>query len=237
VIRDEDLHDLVKKYFPQADDPEGVFAALREDFGIYAREKARANHNQVHHEIEKLHRAAERCYEKEKQNIDAERRHAVATVRLLNSTSAETRRLLEFRATQRGEAFPLSEESDFCGRIAALCRIGGELKVGRKRKSLDGREWNSNTWKPALYAPPKDRKFQRRESEHDFVIHLQLTWLHATGAVPATTADLRKRGPFARFCQECLDLAGSPHVNAVKVINSVARDRREMSTRNKSPVI
>jgi hypothetical protein len=239
-MRDEILHDLVKKHFPKAEDPEGLLASLREDFLIYRRDRYQGrkpseisrntvDHNQAREDITKLHGAAARGdVAKTKKLLDdlLSRPDPPSPAASPDASSALTAWWhLEARAKQRGISFPPDPaSSDFCEMIAAMCRVGGKFCPGKKRKS--GKR--SKTWKTELYAPAATTVFQKLEAERYFIIHLQLTWLRATGKMPAATAKRAPTlGPFARFAQECFELADAKHVDIANIINSVAKDGRK----------
>jgi hypothetical protein len=204
---EQDIRDLVARHNILIPDIDAFCASLRKDFEIYARDRLRGNINQIHDEIKELYCAAER-------------NDAGLTIKLFCDLSPEARDILEHRAQRRPDLFSLDPAE--LSKIAALCRTGGTWTEGRKRPS--GKR--SRIWSPLLFAPDKDKNFAKREAERMLIINMQLTWLAAMGEAPATTADPRKAGPFARFAQDCFRLAGAGHVNVVKNINAVARDRK-----------
>ncbi|HEY8126372.1 MAG TPA: hypothetical protein VIF88_13250 [Methylocystis sp.] len=220
-LSDSEIQMLIERHKIPVSDVTKFGDSLRLDFEIYAKEKSRPNANMVYREIEQLHLAAERG-------------NTEKMVALLGCLMPDTRAHLESRADQLGVPFPAADVltnsagcEAICENVGTLCRMGGGWSEGRLRQS--GRR--SRTWSTLLYAPQKSSHFAKREAERMFVINLQLTWLMATGEKPATTACQERPGPFVRFVQDCLKLAGAGHVNAVKAINGIAQDRKRMNSR------
>ena len=70
----------------------------------------------------------------------------------------------------------------------------------------------------------KTRHFPKTVAEHQFVMHLAITWCEITGKMPPKVAHGARPGPFARLVQKCLRLSGSA-ANAINVINEYGRLR------------
>jgi hypothetical protein len=113
--------------------------------------------------------------------------------------------------------------------IARLCSMGGKEVEGRLRP---GGKRSRQTWRPVLYAPDKQARFDKRKAERDFVMWLQIAWCEAVGEKPAQTArhadSSRKLGPFARMARECLRLVGASDADVVELIKELQRRRSEM---------
>jgi len=194
---------------------------VREAARIFACDAKLLIGNQLHAEIDELHKAADR------------RRYEEVADRIGN-LSPLAQDMLKEQGGWPIELPPLdalrdpARREDACELIARLCRFGGRLVDGRRRP-LGKR--SRPTWRPLLYAPEPRRQFPKRDVERDYVMWLQLAWLQATESRPARTADHRNPGPFARFARECLRLVGAGHADVVELINEVHRRRREMNER------
>ena len=136
---------------------------------------------------------------------------------------------IEQRADHRGMALPnegdlrdLDRRDEACDTVAALVRLGGRYKVGRRR--LTGKR--SRTWHTDLLSVPSPRNFPKRENERVFVERLRTGWRLVAKSEPAPTASHQRKGPFARFVQECLDLVGARQASAVDIINAIAATRK-----------
>jgi len=226
-LSDDEVRGLIERHNIPVSDAKKIGQSLRQDFEIYERDRKRPNVNDCYDEIVHLYRAAE------KRNIkDLAAR--------LNELSPEIRAKLEERAARIGVIIPSPDElkdaekrKTACETVARLCQIGGMWTEGRLRPF--GKQ--SKTWKPNLYASKKEEHVSKRDAARDFVAHLRCTWQKATGEWPADTADSRQPGPFARFFKECLKLAGTPDVNAVKTINDFATAKREACPGIKKPPV
>jgi hypothetical protein len=169
--------------------------------------------NALHREMAALHRAAER-------------REYQLVATLLQKASPSARALMEERSQHRNIEPPVpvdlrndDSRDEACDNVAALIRLGGGWMKGRNRPS--GRP--SRTWKTVLYAPEPSRNFAKRDAERVFIKQLQVAWKTAAGKKPAATACRGKPGPFVRLTEECLNLIGATHVDAIELINDIAR--------------
>jgi hypothetical protein len=148
---------------------------------------------------------------------------------LLGALSERTRNALNERGQRRtpGIVLPMPEalrdaaqQETACDTIVRLCQIGDRVK--------------GSSWQPLFYAPDRKQHFPKRKAERDFVMHLRLAWLHATGNPPAPTARDASAGraisPFARLVRECLRLMGAQITDsgAVELINELHRRRQHM---------
>lgn len=203
---------------------EGIRLAAR----MYATESRIPNVNALNDEIAELHRAADRC-----------RYDEVAC--LLEQISARARDMLTERGGRPSIGIKLptpdtlrdgARRESACADVARLCRIGGRVVESRRRAT--GKR-SRKVWRAVLYAPKKQRNFDRRAAERDFVMWLRVTWVEAVGQTPSQTARhadaSRRPGPFARMVQECLRLVGAPDADAVGLINELHRRRRLMERR------
>jgi len=188
---------------------------IRENARIYARAAREPSDNELHTEIKALHDASEK-------------NHFEQVGNLIQSLSARARSELVGRWDQKhpGTRFPefvdlsVDQRETACVNIASLCRMGGLYVEGRKRPS--GRR--SQTWQWIYFAPPLRRHFPKRPAEHQFVMHLAITWCEITGKMPPKVTHKDSPGPFARLVQKCLRLSGSG-ANAINVINEYGRLR------------
>ena len=197
---------------PATADRQGFAEGIREAARIYARAAREPTDNDLHREIEKLHRAADR------QQHDQ-------LAALIDDLSSKARNLLNTRGARLGIMFPSSKTlrgalaGKACAAIVKLTQFGGEYRQGRKRP---GGKRSSDTWRPYLYAPSRQRNFPKREAERNFTMWLAAAYRDATGRLPARTADNRAPGPFARMVRQCLGLVGAD-ANAVELINELHR--------------
>jgi hypothetical protein len=76
----------------------------------------------------------------------------------------------------------------------------------------------------AYYAPDQISHFSKRAPELQFIMHLALTWLEATGKPPPKFVNRGKPGPFAKMVHECLRRSGAA-VNSINLINDYGRER------------
>jgi hypothetical protein len=195
---------------------EGVREAAR----IYARDAREPTDNDLHAEIHKLYRAAER-----------KRYELIAD--LLERLSPRARHLLDTRGARpslgirlpRAQALrAVAQREEACAKIATLCQYGGGYVEGRRRPS--GRR--SKQWRVLLHAPEPSRQFPKRDAERGFIMWLQVAWLEATGERPSVAANSARPGPFARMVQQCLKLVGANHADAVGLINELNKRRRKI---------
>lgn len=200
---------------------EGVRDAAR----IYARDARLPTSGELHDEIEKLYRAARS-------------RQCEEAAELCKQFSPRGIALLQARLRRPGPRaaglrLPTAEElrdpqrsDDACVMIERLCCVGGRYRKGRKRPS--GKR--SITWDACLHAPVPVKHPAKRGPELDFIMHLQLTWFEATGAMPSISANAARVGPFGRMVSECLKLAGANYAHAAKLINELNMRRSKMQT-------
>ncbi len=205
-----EMHKLDIKDFSAFD------ASIRIDFEVFQRDRTAKNANQQHDEIDRLYKAAKR------------RTIAPVAAALLN-LSKESIESLSARGDRIGVVLPTAaqfaeaaEPLRLCKNIAHLCRTGGKWKPEEGGSDDTPRRWNTK-----LHAPKKRRNFAKRAAEKAFIINLQLTWLKSTGQTPAVTANHLHPGPFVRFAEECLAMAGVKHVDVVETLNSLTRDRKD----------
>ena len=217
-ISSAEITQLAEKHRLDIKDFSAFETSIRIDFKVFERDKTARNDNQQHDEIDRLYKAASRG------NIPA-----VATA--LDKLSPESRVSLSERGMLIGLPLPSAGEltgaidpKTICKVVAKLCRVGGEMIEGRNRPS--GKK--STEWTVALHAPKKRRGFAKRTAEKAFIINLQLTWLEVTGQSPAVTANHEVPGPFVRFVDDCLVLAGVSGVDIVETLNSLTRDRKNL---------
>jgi len=219
---------------------------IREAARKYATEIRQPNDNEVYAEILRLHRAAERRYYSEVATLvkklslrarDLLKCDELRTIRspAVTSDSRRIRHHTSLRWTKVALPSPealLDERRDHaCATVIKLCQNGGGWVEGRKRPS-GKRSW---TWRPYFRAPEPQRHFPKREEELSFVMWLRIAWLEATGKEASLTADPRRPGPFARMVQECLELVGAGHADAVALVNKLNQIRREMNQRPAIP--
>jgi hypothetical protein len=199
-------------------------AGIREAACIYARDARVPTVAEVRDEIVALYDAARR-------------REYERLVSLLANLSAQAHGYVEMRSQRPtlralGLALPLKKvlldnerRDQACEIIERLCRTGGSHVEGRNRPS--GKR--SKTWKPQLHAPLPLKHAPKRKNERQFVVHLRLAYVEATGKSATPTINpSRPNRPFASFVRECLKLVGAPHANAVEIINEL-HGRRQRS--------
>jgi hypothetical protein len=200
------------------------FEGVRRGVRAYALSARNPSRNDVHHEIEALHRAADRG------------EYEVVTDLLEGLSSAARDCLIERlgRPGWRGETLPdtaslrdPARQGRACEAVRRLCTVGGKSREGRRRP---GGKRSRSTYQPLLCGPTPTRNFRRLEAELDLVLSLQDAFVRATGREPAWTAQHRSPGPFARMTKEVLCLAGAPG-DAVGLINELHRRRLAMQRR------
>jgi hypothetical protein len=196
--------------------------SIREAARIYTTEIREPNDNEVHAEIKRLHRVAER-------------RHFEELATLVEKLSSRARNLLKYDeclAVRLPEALRDHERrNEACATVVKLCQYGGGWTEGRKRPS-GKRSW---TWCPYLRAPKPQPHFPKREAELTFVMWIRTAWLEATCTEATLTTDPRRPGPFARMVQECLRLVGAAHADGIGLLNKLNEVRREMTQRPAVP--
>jgi hypothetical protein len=199
---------------------EGVRDAVR----IYARDAREPSVNDLHREIEKLHRAAER------QQYD---QLAV----LVEGLSPKARNLLNTRGARLGVMLPSPEalrgaqHEEACAAIVKLTQFGGEDRKGRKRP---GGKRSPDTWRPHLYAPSRQRNFPKREAERTLIIMLQAAWLDAVGTLPSRAVNRDRPSGFAKMAARCFQLIGA-RADVADLINTVNRHGNELRRREQAP--
>jgi hypothetical protein len=188
-----------------------VFAdGIRDAARIYARDaREPANVNELHSEIEMLHKAAKR------------REYELVANMLAAELSATARDLLNERGARPNLGIQLPspeallddvQRETACSNVTRLCQDGAD-----------------GSGAPVLYAPERSRHFPKRSAERNFVINLRLAWLEAVGEPPAATVNpSRSDRPFANLARKCLRLVGAPHADAVELINELNRRRRRV---------
>jgi hypothetical protein len=212
VFDDKLIAELASE-LPADADRQRFTQGIRDAAHIYARDAREPTVNDLHCEIEKLHRAAER------------RRYDQLAVRV-ECLSPKARNLLNTRGARLGVMLPSPEalrgaqHEEACAAIAKLTQFGGADRKGRKRP---GGKRSRLTWRPLLYAPERQRNFPKREAERNFAMWLAAAYRDAVGQLPARTADSRAPGPFARMVRQCLRLVGAANASAVELINELHR--------------
>jgi hypothetical protein len=220
---------------------------VREAARIYTAEIREPNDNEVRAEIEKLHRAAKRrdfeelatLLEKLSSRARSLLKYDEWTRVRLSADNLESPRSRRRISTRRRHVTLPSPEAlqdkrrrdEACARVVKLCQYGGRWIEGRKRPS--GKR--SATWRPYLRAPKPQRHFPKREAELTFVMWLRIAWVEATDKEAPRTTDPRRPGPFARMVKECLRLVGSPHADAVGLLNKLNQVGRAMRRRPAAP--
>jgi hypothetical protein len=211
VPSDEQVKEMATMLGLSSNTPMDVF---REDvcraFAQYSR-FARPN-NEIHHEIAGLARAATSS-------------NYSQAAHLIRNLSTGAHLLLRHREERSAALTGLPDPQDLlsistrdqaCRRIELMTIQGGFVKDGRARQC--GKR-SSPTMAPVLYAPPLRGRPTRRDAEMWFLIWLRVAVTEATGSLPTPTANASAPGPFARFVQKCLDLAGAQNVSAADLIN------------------
>jgi hypothetical protein len=208
---------------------------------IYARETREPDDNKLHHEIVAFYKAAERRqYERAsslRKNLSPQalahlkarlRRPGPRAARLKLPSAADLLDAGPARLVYRGKSGGLllrsilSRRDQACEMVETICRIGGDIVIGRMRPS--GKR-SRPTLRPVLHAPELQRHPPKRRAELTFVENLTRAWRNATGKAPARTASRLAPGPFVRFVGACLCLAGAKHANAVKLVNRSLRTK------------
>jgi hypothetical protein len=220
------INDLARNAKLPLDADKQRFAnGIREAARIYAKDAREPTANELNKAITELHRAAEHLrYERVASLIESLSSKAQD---MLNEWGARWRPPIKLPPPEALRDHGLRETA--CGTVASLCRIGGKKVEGRLRPS--GRR--SRTWEWALYAPLPSRNFPKRQSELNFVMHLQLAWLEAVGKEPPRSANANRLGPFGRMVKACLELvgAGSGDASVAGHINELNRRRRVIGRR------
>jgi hypothetical protein len=202
---------------------EGVLEAAR----IYVRDAGEFTNNDVHHEVDRLLRAANRANDARKRKDVSYTSVAVQLERL----SDRTRKLLNNRGmlpepeTVRNPA----TQRKACETIGRICRIGACWQEGRRRPG--GKR--SVTMVSVLHAPALQQQPARRETQRNFVMWLRTAYLEAAGKPPPRTAHSDRPSAFARVVQTCLHKLGTG-ANAVEMLNELQRRRNEMESQHTS---
>lgn len=193
--------------------------SVRKAAGIYAGEARTPTDNKLHDEIAALYSAA------------AHKRHEQIAA-LLEKLSSRGRHLLNKRAARPSLGLKLpapealrdaAQQKTARKTVLRLCQLGGRYVQGRRRPS--GKR--SITWRPLLHAPEPNRHSPKRAAERNFVMHLQLAWLEATGNAPSLAGNSARPGLFVRMVRKCLELVGAGHADAVGLINDLNRRRKK----------
>lgn len=190
---------------------------IREAVAIYLRDAATPTDGQVRAELEGL------------RTLLAGKRKPAALAAALAALSDRARwqltvaggRLLP--VPQPPEGLPPDEAWwDAAGpAVRQLVQFGAVPKEGRKRP--DGHR--SGSLLPLLRAPKAPERPARRAAERDLVRMLRLAVVEAgSSRQPAKTASGKHSGPFVCLVRDVLDLAGAEDVNAVELVNSVAKE-------------
>jgi hypothetical protein len=208
---------------PAGADRKRFAEGVREAARIYARDARVPTDNELHAEIYKLYRAAER-----------KRYELIAD--LLEGLSLRARHLLDTRGARPSLGIRLppsqalrdaAQREEACAKIATLCQFGGSYVKGQRRTS--GKR--SRTWHPLLHAPKPRPRFPKRDAERDFVMWLQFAWCEATNKKLSAAANSARPGFFARMARECLKLVGAGHADVVGLINNLNRRGKMMRMR------
>jgi hypothetical protein len=207
---------------PAGADRQHFGESIREAARIYARDSHEPNVNELHKEIGKLNRAAER------QQFDQ-------LAMLIEGLSFKARNLLNARGARPNlkvtlpppKALRGAQREEACATIAKLTQFGGQYVEGRMRPT--GKR-SRPTWQPVLYAPEPKRHLPKREAEKYFIALLQAAWAEATGEQPTTTARPGMLGPFPKMVEECLRLAGAGHADVVDLLNDMNTHRKKLSS-------
>ena len=215
-ISSSEIKQLAERHKLDIEDFPTFEASIRIDFEVFQRDRTALNANQQHDEIDRLYKAAKRG------------KIAAVAAALLN-LSKESIGSLSERGDRIGVVLPTAaqfaeaaEPLRLCKNIAQLCRTGGNWSPAESSSDDTPRRWITK-----LHAPKKQRNFPKRAAEKAFIINLQLTWLKSTGQMPAVTANHEVTGPFVRFAEECLVLAGVKYVDVVETLNSLTHDRKD----------
>jgi hypothetical protein len=226
IFSDQRIRDLAAEAELPLGDDLRFAAGAREALLIYIREAGEASANDVHNEMDKLLRAADRAVKQRKLKDAA----CEDVARRVEQLSERTRELLEMRSARPTVALKIPEPEAFrdlarrdeaCKTIARLCRIGASWKEDRRRPS--GKR--SKTMVSLLHAPDLQQHPPRREAQLNFVMWLEVAFLEATGEHPSLTANPARPGPFARMVQACLDEVRAS-ANAVELLNELQRRRK-----------
>ncbi len=210
---------------------ESVRCAVR----LYVREAGTPSANQLRHEVEALHRAAERRdYESLRGLIGRmtpaarallQERHALLAERSLMRPRRRRPILIPVPRIPTLEELADPERRDVAAEgLVALLEKGGMFKVHKRRSGKP-----TITLAPVLHAPPASRAQPRRAAERTLVMWLQVAAAEVAAAVPRT-ANRSKPGPAARMIAEVLVRAGAigPHGAqelAVRLINDLENRR------------
>jgi hypothetical protein len=204
-----------------------VFAAgVLEAAEVFVRDASATNDNEVHYEVDKLLRAAERAIRARKRKDAACEKVAVQ----IEGLSGRTRELLNERGMLPSPEIlrDPATRGAACEAITSLCRIGAYWQEGRRRPG--GKR--SMTMVSLLHAPTLKQRPARREAHLNFMMMLRLAYLEATGKPPPATAHPGRPTPFAQIAQICLDKlrAGA---NAIELINRLQRRRKDKEERQR----
>jgi hypothetical protein len=237
------VENLAKRVpLPAGTDLDLLASDVRTAASIYTKDAREPNANELHHEIEDFYEAAERrqyeraadlrtrmssqCVAYLKARLERPGPRAARLKLPSPKDLIDTRPARIMYRGKPGSIFlrsTVSRRDEACEMVERLCRVGANFVRGRNRSS--GKRSRPGL-RPLLHAPELRRHLPKRQAEREFVVKLAAAWRHATGKLPARTANRRTPGPFVRFVEECLRLVGAQHANAVKLINELDRDRR-----------
>jgi hypothetical protein len=239
IFTDPCIEQLARKgKFPSEGNKRVLGEGMRDAARTYATKSRAPNDNGMRVEIESLCRAAERRdYDQVAiliESLSLTARNLLLTYGYWQHDETTTtpappklnaphrRRPISAQWTKlplpRPEALRDEESRDkACETVVKLCQCGGAR--------------GPRGWRRYLRAPKPQRHFPKRDAEREYVTLLTFAWTEATGEMPAPTADPGCPGPYARMVQECLDLVGAGHADAVELLNSLHEFRRKMKAR------
>jgi hypothetical protein len=199
---------------PSGADINGFGEGIKDAVRVYAQQARIPDDNELHAEIEKLYRAAER--RQHKVVADCLRELSPRARELLTQRAERISRSHNYKSKQRrdrpkvsvtnrrgeivtrtsaaprkialpapGDLLDESLRDVACETIMSLCSFGGRFVEGRRRPS--GKR-SRPAFQPFRYAPEPRRNFSKRDAERKFVMLLRITWMIATGTEPARTA-------------------------------------------------
>lgn len=124
------------------------------------------------------------------------------------------------------EVVSLTKRAYAIQQLHVVLSYGGSVVDGRKRTESKRPGGRSKTFKPLLWVPSSTAPNRpRSEAEREFVGHLGLTYLLATGKQPPKQVNYNKRGPFSEFVHRCFDLVGVLNGSVTELINEFGRLR------------
>jgi hypothetical protein len=148
--------------------------------------------------------------------VAAAERTTLAT-RLANLSSPAKKRLRHWAAN---EGLPIPKLEELIGPTTAT-------KAARRLISiLAHAKTQKRRLRPLLWVPNVGRGRPVQDAARELVIFLAIDYEMAKKRSPALTANPRAPGPFVRLVAEALRLAGTPHVDAVELVNWYGSVRR-----------